>query len=77
MTKRALNSCFPFRKTPFPPWPFYASDEISSAMAALQSGKVNYWTGDVGRQFEKEYAAYVGTDYAVAMMNGTVPWRRR
>jgi hypothetical protein len=38
----------------------------------LKSGKVNYWTGQEGRLFEQEYAAYVGTHYAVAMMNGTV-----
>ena len=38
----------------------------------LRSGKVNYWTGNECKQFEQEYADFVGTRYAVAMSNGTV-----
>jgi hypothetical protein len=38
----------------------------------LQSGKVNYWTGEEGRQFEREFAASVGCRYAVALANGTL-----
>lgn len=54
------------------PWPLFAEDEITAATDVLRSGKVNYWTGDACRQFEREYAAYVGTEYAVAVANGTV-----
>ena len=54
------------------PWPYYAEDEIAGVTNVLKSGKVNYWTGSECREFEKEYAAYVGVPYAVAMMNGTV-----
>ena len=39
---------------------------------ALRSGRVNYWTGEEGRAFEREYAAAVGVGHAVALMNGTV-----
>jgi hypothetical protein len=53
------------------PWPFFADDEIEAAVQVLRSGKVNYWTGDEGRLFEKEFAAFVGCDHAVAMVNGT------
>ena len=38
----------------------------------MLSNKVNYWTGQEGREFEKEFAAYIGTDYAVAIANGTL-----
>jgi len=38
----------------------------------LESGKINYWTGDEGRQFEKEFAEAVGCKYAVSLANGTV-----
>ncbi|MEW6258735.1 MAG: DegT/DnrJ/EryC1/StrS family aminotransferase [Thermodesulfobacteriota bacterium] len=62
----------PVRSKPFPFWPHYAAEEIETAMLTLQSGRVNYWTGQEGREFEKEYAAFVGTKYAVALMNGTV-----
>lgn len=54
------------------PWPTFPPDEINAVTAVLQSGKVNYWTGDICRSFERDYAAYVGTKYAVAVANGTV-----
>ena len=56
----------------FPPWPYFASDEIAAAQRVLQSGKVNYWTGEEGRLFEKEFADFVGCKHAVALANGTV-----
>jgi hypothetical protein len=33
---------------------------------------VNYWTGEEGRQFELEFASYVGCRRALAVANGTV-----
>lgn len=62
----------PVRSRPFPSWPYYEADEIEAAKEVLSSGRVNYWTGQEGREFEKEYAAFVQTKYAVALMNGTV-----
>jgi dTDP-4-amino-4,6-dideoxygalactose transaminase len=56
----------------FPPWPYVANDEIEAAAAVLRSGKINYWTGEEGRLFEREFAESVGTKYAVALANGTV-----
>ncbi len=58
--------------TPMPPWPSYAPDERAAVDAALASGKVNYWTGTEGRDFEREYASYLGLPYAIALANGTV-----
>lgn len=57
---------------PFAPWPHFEADEIEAATRVLQSGKVNYWTGQEGRLFEREFAEYVGTRHAVALHNGTV-----
>jgi dTDP-4-amino-4,6-dideoxygalactose transaminase len=56
----------------FAPWPCFEADEIEAASRVLASGKVNYWTGDEGRAFEREYAAHLGVKYAVALANGTV-----
>lgn len=56
----------------FPGWPHFAPDEIEAAVRVLQSGKVNYWTGDEGRQFEQEFAVFAGCRHAVALGNGTV-----
>jgi len=38
----------------------------------ILSNKVNYWTGTQGREFEKEFAAWAGTEYAIGLANGTV-----
>ncbi len=38
----------------------------------LLSNKVNYWTGSECREFEKEFAAWSGSAYAVALANGTL-----
>jgi hypothetical protein len=54
------------------PWPYFAPDEVEATLRVLHSGKVNYWTGDEGRQFEKEFAEFTDCKYAVALANGTV-----
>jgi dTDP-4-amino-4,6-dideoxygalactose transaminase len=54
------------------PWPTFPPDEVSAATRVLESGKVNYWTGVEGKTFEKEFAAYHGVPYAIALANGTV-----
>ncbi len=54
------------------PWPFFAEDEIEAAVQVLRSGKVNYWTGDQGRQFEIEFASYTNRRHAVAVANGSL-----
>jgi len=56
----------------FSPWPYFEGDEIEAAASVLRSGKVNYWTGEEGRRFEREFAESVGTKYAVCVANGTV-----
>ena len=56
----------------FPSWPVFAEDERAAAMRVLESGRVNYWTGEECRLFEDEFAAYVGRKHAIALANGTV-----
>lgn len=56
----------------FTSWPHFTAEEADAVRAVLLSNKVNYWTGGICRQFEKEYAAWVQTEYAVALANGTV-----
>ncbi len=68
----AVDGGRPVLRQPLPAWPYFAPDEIEAAAAVLASGKVNYWTGEEGRQFEREYAAHVGTKHAIALANGTV-----
>jgi dTDP-4-amino-4,6-dideoxygalactose transaminase len=54
------------------PWPHFADDEIQAVTDVLSSGKVNYWTGAIGKQFEKTFANYMGCDYGIAVANGTL-----
>lgn len=53
-------------------WPFHGEDERQAVNNVLASGCTNYWTGTECKQFEKEYADYVGVEFAIAVMNGTV-----
>lgn len=60
-------------RTPgFAPWPHFDQDEVEAASRVLESGKVNYWTGHQGREFEKEFAEYNRRRHAIALANGTV-----
>lgn len=58
--------------TPFSSWPSFSEQEIEAASNVLRSNRVNYWTGDEGRNFETEFAQWVGTKHAVAVANGTL-----
>ena len=71
-TRLAIEGGQPLRKLPFAPWPSFSLEEIAAATRVLESGRVNYWTGDEGRQFELEFATFVGCKHAVALANGTV-----
>jgi dTDP-4-amino-4,6-dideoxygalactose transaminase len=67
-----MNSSAQFQLLAFAPWPQFENDEIEATVRVLQSGKVNYWTGNEGREFEKEYAEHVGKRHAVAVANGSL-----
>ena len=58
--------------TAFEPWPSFTEKEADAVKNILLSNKVNYWTGQECREFEKEFASFSGTKYAVALANGTV-----
>ncbi len=56
----------------FPSWPSFTQEEADAVNRVLLSGKVNYWTGEEGRLFEREFAEYTGVSHAIAVANGTV-----
>lgn len=56
----------------FSPWPSFTAEEAEAVQRVLLSNKVNYWTGQECREFEKEFAAWCESEYAVALANGTV-----
>src|SRR5690554_509932 len=57
---------------PFSPWPSFTEEEANAVRDVLLSNRVNYWTGQEGREFEKEFAAWADAEYAVALANGTL-----
>ncbi|MCK9903266.1 aminotransferase [Parafrankia colletiae] len=68
----AVDGGVPVRSTPLPSWPWFSTDEIRAVEEVLRSGLVNYWTGEQGRAFEREYAAATASEHGVAVANGTV-----
>ncbi|TFG62952.1 MAG: DegT/DnrJ/EryC1/StrS family aminotransferase [Spirochaetales bacterium] len=55
----------------FPPWPQFAEKTLTDILEPLKTGKVNYWTGTRGMEFEKKWAAWIGAPHAVSCTNGT------
>ncbi|EGG29023.1 DegT/DnrJ/EryC1/StrS aminotransferase [Aequoribacter fuscus] len=58
--------------TQFSPWPSFTEEEAEAVKQTLLSNKVNYWTGQECREFEKEFAAWSDAKYAIALGNGTL-----
>ena len=58
--------------TQFQPWPSFTQEEADALSRVLLSNKVNYWTGTESREFEKEFAHWADSQYAIALGNGTL-----
>ncbi|WP_448213553.1 DegT/DnrJ/EryC1/StrS family aminotransferase [Colwellia sp. MEBiC06753] len=58
--------------TPFSPWPAFTQEEADAVSQVLLSNQVNYWTGQEGRNFEREFAEFSHCQYAIAVANGTL-----
>lgn len=56
----------------FSEWPSYSQEEVEAVTKVLHSNKVNYWTGQEGRLFEKEFAEFSDCKYAIAVANGSL-----
>jgi dTDP-4-amino-4,6-dideoxygalactose transaminase len=69
--KLAVDGGSPIRTEPYPPWPYFEQDSIDAAMEPLKTGLVNYWTGKVGVEFEKKFAEWQGSKFAISTANGT------
>ena len=55
----------------FPAWPQFNPAVYDKITDILKSGKVNYWTGKVGMEFEKKWAEWLGVANAISVANGT------
>ena len=52
-------------------WPQFSEEGIQAVEQVLRSGKVNYWTGPKGMEFEKQFAEWQGSKYAISVNSGT------
>ena len=53
-------------------WPSFTQEEANAVQKVLLSNKVNYWTGEECRKFEKEFSIWSNTKYAISLGNGTL-----
>ena len=71
MEKLAIDGGLPAVRDKLPGWPQFSEKAIKSVEETLRSGKVNYWTGPKGMEFEQKYAEWQGSKYAISVANGT------
>jgi len=67
----AIEGGEPTISEPLPPWPWFTEEIIQAAMEPLRSGRVNYWTGELGMKFEESFARWNGSKYCITTTSGT------
>lgn len=55
----------------FPMWPQFAQETLEDVLEPIKNGKVNYWTGTKGMEFEEQWRQWIGAKMAISCMNGT------
>jgi len=55
----------------FPMWPQFDEKSQGEVVEILKNGKVCYWTGPKGMEFEEKFAKWVGSKMAISCTNGT------
>ena len=53
-------------------YPKFNNHVIKKVNQVLSSGRINYWTGNECKNFEKEFSNYHGTKYSLTVSNGSV-----
>lgn len=71
MKKLAIDGGAAAVSNALPRWPQFEETAIRSVAEVLRSGKVNYWTGRKGMEFERRFAEWQGSRYAVSTSSGT------
>jgi dTDP-4-amino-4,6-dideoxygalactose transaminase len=69
--KLAINGGAPVRTAPFPAWPVFDEREVEAVTRVARSGKWGELTGDEVRQFQREFATFVGAKHGICVVNGT------
>ncbi|MDT8301699.1 MAG: DegT/DnrJ/EryC1/StrS family aminotransferase, partial [Sedimentisphaerales bacterium] len=74
MSKLAINGAKPLKdieSNPWPKWPVWGDEEKKQLIEVLDSGHWSY-NGPKEQQFNKAFAEFIGSEYAISAANGTV-----
>jgi len=71
MHQLAINGGEKIRAKAWPQWPIVGASELEQMTATIKSGIWGY-NGPQERKFAREFAEYIGTQYAIPVANGTV-----
>ena len=71
MSQLAINGGNKIREKAWPKWPIIGESELEQMTATIKSGIWGY-NGPQERKFAREFAEYIGTQYAIPVANGTV-----
>ncbi len=52
-------------------WPHISEEAIAAVTEVLRTNQINYWSGPVGMEFEKRFAAWQGSQHAISVNSGT------
>lgn len=55
----------------FPGWPKFAPETLEDVLEPIKTGKVSYWTGTKGMEFEEKFAKWMNAKMAISCTNGT------
>lgn len=55
----------------FPMWPQFAPETMNDIQEPIRNGKVNYWTGPKGMEFETKWNEWMGAKMSISCTNGT------
>ena len=69
--KLAIAGGTPVNVVPFPMWPQFDPKVLEVVQEPLRTGRVNYWTGVVGMQFEQAFADWCDARFSISTTSGT------
>jgi len=67
----AIEGGEPVIREKLPTWLWFDEETIQGVVEVLRSGRVKYWTGPKGMEFEEKFARWCGAKYAISTSSGT------
>ena len=69
MKELAIEGGQPVNTEAFPAWPSFSEKTFKMITEPLKTRKLNYWSGEYGKKFEKALAGWHGAQYCVTTVN--------